>query len=168
VLRFLRDYRRTIRRPWNALLQPAPDEEDCQYEAKSEMPRALWHTLRVDPGRTSLDTMLEEIAKLEHLRALELPPELFAGVPRRVLHVYRQRAVVEESYELRRHPASLRLTLLAAFSVLRMQEITDTLVDLLLEIVHPSPRFPPRKAEVWPAASRPANSHLESTRYPLP
>jgi hypothetical protein len=26
--------------------------------------------------------MLEEIAKLEQLRALELPPELFAGVPR--------------------------------------------------------------------------------------
>jgi len=40
--------------------------------------------------------MLEEIAKLEQLRALELPPELFAGVPRRVLQVYRQRAVVEE------------------------------------------------------------------------
>ena len=57
-------------------------------------------------------------------------------MPRRVLHVYRQRAVVEEPYELRRHPASLRLTLLAAFGVLRMQEITDTLVDLLLEIVH--------------------------------
>jgi hypothetical protein len=55
---------------------------------------------------------LEEIAKLEQLRALGLPPELFAGVPRRVLHVYRQRAVVEEPCELRRHPASLRLTLL--------------------------------------------------------
>jgi hypothetical protein len=67
----------------------------------------------------------------EQLRALELPTELFAGVPRKVLHVYRQRAVVEEPYELRRHPVSLRLTLLAAFGVLRMQEITDSLVDLL-------------------------------------
>ena len=53
-------------------------------------------------------------------------------MPRRVLDVYRRRAVVEEPYELRRHPASLRLTLSAAFGVLRMQEITDTLVDLLL------------------------------------
>jgi hypothetical protein len=44
----------------DALLQPAPDEEHCQLEAKSEMPRALWHTLRSEPGRTSLDTMLEE------------------------------------------------------------------------------------------------------------
>ena len=111
------------------------------------MPRALWHTLRSEPGRTSLDTMLEEIAKLEHLRALKLPPELFAGVPRRALHVYRQRAVVEEPSELRRHPASLRLTLLAAFSVLRMQEITDTLVDLLLEIVHRLELKAERKAD---------------------
>src|SRR5260221_3508950 len=91
--------------------------------------------------------MLEEIAKLGQLRALELPPELFAGVPRRVLQVYRQRAVVEEPYELRRHPTSLRLTLLAAFSVLRMQEITDTLVDLLLEIVHRLELKAERKAD---------------------
>ena len=69
----------------DALLQPAPDEGDSQREARSEMPRALWHTLRSEPGRTSLDAMLEEIAKLVQLRVLELPPELFAGVPRRVL-----------------------------------------------------------------------------------
>jgi hypothetical protein len=41
----------------DALLQPAPDEEDSQREAKSEMPRALWHTLRSEPGRSSLDTI---------------------------------------------------------------------------------------------------------------
>lgn len=131
----------------DALLQPAPDEGDSQREARPEMPRALWHTLRSEPGRTSLDTMLEEIAKLEQLRALGLPPELFACVPRRVLHVYRQRAVVEEPYELRRHPASLRLTLLAAFGILRMQETTDTLVDLLLEIVHRLELKAERKAD---------------------
>jgi hypothetical protein len=70
-----------------------------------------------------------------------------AGVPRRVLDVYRRRAVVEEPYELRRHPASLRLTLLASFGVLRMQEITDTLVDLLLEIVHRLELKAERKAD---------------------
>ena len=69
----------------DALLQPAPDEGDSQREARPEMPRALWHTLRSEPVRTSLDAMLEEIAKLVQLRALELPPELFAGVPRTVL-----------------------------------------------------------------------------------
>ena len=71
----------------------------------------------------------------------------FSFSPALLLHVHRQRAVVEEPYELRRHPASLRLTLLAAFSVLRMQEITDTLVDLLLEIVHRLELKAERKAD---------------------
>ena len=33
-------------------------------EAKSENAAALWHSLRSEPGWTSLDTMLEEVAKL--------------------------------------------------------------------------------------------------------
>ena len=65
MLRFLRDYRRTIRHPWTPCCNRGLMQEDSQREAKSEMPRALWHTLRSERGRTSLDTMLEEIAKLE-------------------------------------------------------------------------------------------------------
>jgi hypothetical protein len=92
-----------------------------------------------------------------HISVCHLPPgtskwnkiehRLFSFMPRRVLDVYRRRAVVEEPYELRRHPASLRLTLLASFGVLRMQEITDTLVDLLLEIVHRLELKAERKAD---------------------
>ena len=43
---------------------------------------------------------------------------------------------MEETYELRRHPAPLRLTLLAMFCWLRSRELTDTLVDVLLQLVH--------------------------------
>lgn len=123
----------------DALLQPIPDEENKQRnrsENKSDSLRALWQTLKTDPGRASADTMCEEIAKLQPLRALQLPADLFAQVPRKILQGYRQRAAVEEPYELRRHPAAVRYTLLSAFSYLRMQEISDTLVDVLLEIVH--------------------------------
>ena len=123
----------------DALLHPAPDEENGsggESESKADIQRALWQALKADPGRASTDTMLEEIAKLEQLRALDLPPALFAHVPRKVLRGLRQRAAVEEPYELRRHPAPLRFTLIAAFCHLRMQETSDTLVEVLLEIVH--------------------------------
>lgn len=120
----------------DALLQPLAEVEGSQDEMKSDVPRTVWHTLKADPGRASTDTVLEEIAKLEQLRALNLPPALFVNVPRKILQGYRQRATVEEPYELRRHPRALRLTLMAAFCHLRMQEIIDTLVDVLLEIVH--------------------------------
>jgi TnpA family transposase len=43
---------------------------------------------------------------------------------------------VEAPYELRRHPEALRMTLLAVFGHCRRRELTDTLVDLLIELIH--------------------------------
>lgn len=43
---------------------------------------------------------------------------------------------MESPYELRRHAAPLRLTLLAAFGLLRKRKVTDSLVNLLLSTVH--------------------------------
>ena len=122
------------------MLQPAsqaePEKSTLSEETSSAVPRAVWQILKADPGKASTETMLEEIAKLEQLRALQLPADLFATVPRKILHGYRQRAAVEEPYELRRHPLALRYTLLTTFCTLRSQEISDTLVDVLLELVH--------------------------------
>ncbi len=74
--------------------------------------------------------------KLDRVRALQLPADLFASVTPKVLRSYRQRAAVEALYELRRHPEPLLMTLLAAYCYVRSQDLTDTLVDLLLDIVH--------------------------------
>ena len=57
-------------------------------------------------------------------------------MPARVLLAYRRRVGVEELHELRRHPAPIRLTLLAAFCHVRGREITDSLTDLLIATVH--------------------------------
>ncbi len=57
-------------------------------------------------------------------------------VARNVLVVYRNRASVEEPSRLRAHSPVKRLTLLSALCVLQAQEITDGLVDLLIQLVH--------------------------------
>ena len=80
--------------------------------------------------------MEQELDKLDRVRGLQLPIDLFASVPPKVLQSFRQRAAVEAPYELRRHPEPLLITLLAAYCRVRGQGLTDTLVDLLLEIVH--------------------------------
>jgi TnpA family transposase len=98
--------------------------------------RPFWLELRHDPGRPSLESALTEISKLARLRQLDLPAGLFAGLSPKVLSGYRQRAVAEELYELRRHPDNIRYTLVAAYCYLRRQEITDNLVELLIDIVH--------------------------------
>jgi hypothetical protein len=47
--------------------------------------RALLQELRADPGRATLDNLLQELAKLERIRALHLPPDLFDDLPPSVL-----------------------------------------------------------------------------------
>ena len=49
---------------------------------------------------------------------------------------YRTRAATEPPRELRVHPEHIRYTLVAAWGWLRSQEVTDNLVDLLIQIVH--------------------------------
>src|SRR5260370_12802501 len=87
-------------------------------------------------GAVSVETVLDEIAKLKQLRALGLPEALFRDVPGKLVTHYRQRATGEKPRELRRHSPQLRYTLLAALCWQRQREITDNLVELLIRIAH--------------------------------
>jgi len=80
--------------------------------------------------------MEQELDKLDRVRELQLPIDLFVAVPPKVLQSFRQRAAVEAPYEFRRHPEPLLITLLAAYCHVRGQDLTDTLVELLLELRH--------------------------------
>jgi hypothetical protein len=117
---------------------PGTPEESAtlpQPSGEEEITNPLHH-LRMDPGRVGLATMLEEMAKLRLIRELKLPTDLFPNLSRKVLTVYRNRASIEEPSRLRAHPKAKRLTLLAVLCFMRAQEITDGLVELLIQIVH--------------------------------
>jgi TnpA family transposase len=129
------------------LLAAKTPNMDAGEPASAELARAILHGLKAEPGRASLESFLEEVTKLERLRALELPADLFRQVPHKVLQLYWQRVMVEEPFELRRHPTPVRLTLLAAFCTLRSQELTDNLVDVLLQVVHRIGRKAERRVE---------------------
>ena len=110
---------------------------DALLETPSlESPSVPLLELRADPGPVSIDTLEGELDKLALLRELELPPRLFERLALGIVKAYRRRAVVEEVHELRRHPASVRMTLLSAFCHLRAGELIDSLGDLLIEMVH--------------------------------
>ena len=117
-------------------LDPAPLPEEPDPSSEEQAPPNPLQLLRMDPGRVGLATMLEEMAKLRLIRELKLPDNLFPNLSRKVLAVYRNRASVEEPSRLRAHPKAHRLTLLAVLCSLRAQEITDALVELLIQIVH--------------------------------
>ena len=92
--------------------------------------------IKAAPGNVSLDTMLVEISKLEAIRAIGLPVDLFADVAPTVVAGWRARAMVESPSHLREHPQPTKLALLCALLVLREREVTDTLAQLLISTIH--------------------------------
>jgi TnpA family transposase len=93
-------------------------------------------TLRSNPGRPSLASIQGELGKLDLIRRMDLPADLFDQTSARDLERCRRRVAVEAPYELRRHIDAARITWLAAFVYLRARSLTDDLVDLLIETVH--------------------------------
>lgn len=96
----------------------------------------LLSELKADPGQVGLKTLFEEIEKLERVRAVGLPAGLFSHTSERQLAAWRARAAKLYPSDLRAAPQPVRLTLLAALCWTRVAEITDALVELLIELVH--------------------------------
>ncbi len=92
--------------------------------------------LKADPGQVSLETLLREVAKLQRVRALALPEDLFAEASDKVVAAWRARAAKAYPSDLRAAPRPVRLTLLAVLCWVRTAEVTDSLVDLLIALVH--------------------------------
>ncbi|MBM3653471.1 MAG: Tn3 family transposase [Alphaproteobacteria bacterium] len=120
-----------------ALLRPTANESGDPPADRSAAPApALLLWLRGDPGKPSLASVQDELARLELVRGIDLPADLFDGALPHELERYRRRVAAEAPYELRRHPEVMRLTWLAAFAHLRGRMLTDDLVDLLIETIH--------------------------------
>src|SRR5271157_111282 len=82
----------TTRERLEALLRPAANESSNPPSDQSTgTAPALLLRLRGDPGQPSLAGVQEELAKLEFVRDIELPRDLFGGVLPHELDRYRRR-----------------------------------------------------------------------------
>ncbi|KPC70328.1 transposase [Thermoactinomyces vulgaris] len=122
----------------DAMIDDWADAEDevSEEQGAEESERMTFRKINMGPGRANRKNLEEEIKKLKELRMLELPHDLFKNVPPKILRKYRLRVVSEKLVEIRRHPPELRYTLLSAFFWSRQQEITDSLVEMLITIIH--------------------------------
>lgn len=96
--------------------------------------------LKSDPGALGTETFRREVAKLERVRALGLPKDLFEGWTDKLVISWRERAARLYPSDLAASPRGVRLTLLAALCHARTTEITDSLVELLIQLVLKSTR----------------------------
>ncbi len=127
-----------MRSQLDAMLQPIDPEDGASeasvaHEGRATAPLTF---LRGDPGRASVNSLRGELARLDAIRQIGLPADLFRQWSPQELEVCRQRVAVEAPFELRRHADATRLAWLAAYAHLRGRTVTDALADLLIETVH--------------------------------
>lgn len=120
----------------NSLVYGVPDDAQQGDGDGPDDERDLLGWVKTDPGRLSLNTMLDEIGKLEAIRALGLPADVLADVAPRTVSAWRVRAAVQSPSHFRDFAPPTRWVLLTALLIERQREITDTLVDLLISTVH--------------------------------
>jgi len=80
--------------------------------------------------------VLAEAAKLKKLRELALPLDLFGDATAKAVKRYASRAATESLRQLKMHPLAIRYTLMSAYCLRRMAEVSDNLVELLIDIIH--------------------------------
>ena len=95
-------------RSLDSLLDPQPCEEDGAE-------RTLWQTIKGESGKAGLESVKDAASRLKLVRKVGFPPDLFNGVSPKLIERYAKRASVEEPFELRRHTAPLKATIMAAF-----------------------------------------------------
>jgi len=119
----------TIAGKLESLLQPCPGDD-------GELEWTPWQNIKAEPGKAGVASVKEASSRLALVREIGIPSNLFQDVPAKLVERYAKRANVEEPFELRRHAWPMRATLQAAFLHRRSEDLTDHLVDLLIECVH--------------------------------
>ncbi|MCP4408693.1 MAG: Tn3 family transposase [Gammaproteobacteria bacterium] len=94
------------------------------------------HELRADVGEAKAKTMKTVAARLKYLQEIALPEEVFADIPLRFLQQYAKQATLESLSHLQRHHDAQTITLLAAFCRVRQTQLTDQLVELLIQLLN--------------------------------
>jgi hypothetical protein len=105
-------------------------------QSEDEYRRSDVAELKIDGGKLGVKSILQETERLSQLRQVELPDDLFADLTPTIIEKYAQRVMAEAPRELRRHPSTVRYTLLACFCWQQRRQVTDSLVQLLIQIIH--------------------------------
>ena len=92
--------------------------------------------LKDDAGNVSLESILEEVKKINRIAEIGLPSSLFKDIPHRILEKYKARIMSERPSEIRGHKDPIRYATLAIFCCVRSREIIDNLIDLLIQVIH--------------------------------
>lgn len=120
-----------------------PDATDADADdAEVEADPSLLRWIKSSAGDVSLKTMLDEVAKLEAIRAFDLPGNVLRDVAVKVVAEWKHTALIESPSHVCRRSEPVQAAMLATLLLARQQEITDALVQLQISTVHRRTRTP--------------------------
>ena len=95
-----------------------------------------FNTMKGDAGQATLDNILDVTAKLAFIQKLGLPGDLQSIAGKAWVDQVVRRVAGEKASEMRRHTPARQLGLYAIYLLSREAQLTDAMVDLLIETVH--------------------------------
>lgn len=109
----------------------------AEIEGEDDPERLRINDLKSGSGAAKINNIKQVGARLAYLQSIDLPDDLFAGIPWRYLQQFAQQTAVESVSHLQRHENEAQtLTLLATFCWVRQRKITDQLVDLFIQVLN--------------------------------
>ena len=98
--------------------------------------RVTFSTIKSDPGKIGINSVVKETEKLLFINSLNIPDKALKQLNSKTLSTYKMRVASQSAWETKRHPPTTRYALVAIFLFLRKAEIIDGLIELLIQIVH--------------------------------
>jgi len=95
-----------------------------------------FNTMNGSAGQVSLDSFLAVTDRLAFIQSLRLPRDMLQLPGKSWIEQIVRRVGGEKAFEMRRHTPARQLGLYAVFLMVREAQITDTIIDLLVETVH--------------------------------
>lgn len=95
-----------------------------------------FNTMKGDAGQAALDNILSMTAKLAFIQKLDLPRDLLSGTGKAWVEQIVRRVAGEKASEMRRHAPARQIALYAIYLLSGEAQLTDAMVDLLIETVH--------------------------------
>ena len=95
-----------------------------------------FNTMKGDAGQASLDNILNMAAKLAFIQKLNLPQDILSVSGRVWVEQIVRRVGGEKASEMRRHAPVRQIGQYAIYLLFREAQLTDSMVDLLIETIH--------------------------------
>ncbi len=92
--------------------------------------------LKKDIAGARLKNVIAEIDKINCIRQIPIPTEIFNTLPRKLLQKYYVRIIAELPSNINDHDPEIRYTSMAAFCYIRSQLMTDNLANMLIQLIH--------------------------------